>query len=108
MRYLAKTEGKADKVILVAPWLTLSNLDNDEMWRIADPWLKTPINFADIQPKANKFIAIFSDNDPWVPYLENKQQFRDKLNPEIITLAGKGHITSDEGITELPELLSLL
>lgn len=66
------------------------------------------MDFATIQSKANKFITIFSDNDPWVPYLENKQLFSDKLNPEIITLGGKGHMTGDEGVTQLPELLQFL
>lgn len=108
LRYLSITQGRADKAILVAPWFTLSNLDNDEMWRIADPWLKTPMNFAQIKPKANQFITIFSDNDPWVPYRENVELFREKLNPEIITLSGKGHMTSDEGVTQLPDLLALL
>lgn len=108
LRYLAKTEGMADKVILVAPWFTLTNLENERSWQIADPWFKTSIDFSQIKSKADKFIAIFSDNDPWVPYLENKQLFQDKLNPEIITLRGKGHMTADEGVTQLPDLLTLL
>lgn len=108
LRYLEKTAGKADKIILVAPWFTLTNLENDEMRHIADPWLKTPMDFSQIKTKAQDFITIFSDNDPWVPYIQNKQMFRDKLNPEIITLHNKGHMTSDEGVTQLPDLLTLL
>ena len=108
LRYLEKTAGKADKIILVAPWFTLTNLENDEMWHIADPWFKTPMDFSQINTKAQAFITIFSDNDPWVPYTQNKQMFRDKLNPEIITLHNKGHMTSDEGVMQLPDLLTLL
>lgn len=107
LRYLEKSKGKANKVVLVAPWFTLSNLSDNEAWNIADPWIKTPINFDDIKSKANKFIAVFSDNDPWVPYQENLQLFKEKLNPKIITLHNHGHITADEGFTELPELLLL-
>lgn len=106
LRYLERTVGQADKVILVAPWFTLSNLDDEKMWQIADPWLKTPVDFAQIRSKANQFTAIFSDNDPWVPYQENVALFRENLNPEIITLSGKGHMTSDEGVIQLPALLT--
>lgn len=108
LRYLEKTRGVASKVILVAPWFTLTNLDSDEMWQIADAWLKTPMDFSQIKSKASKFITIFSDNDPWVPYLENKQLFHTNLSPEIITLHNRGHMTAEEEVTSLPEILTLL
>jgi predicted alpha/beta hydrolase family esterase len=108
LRYLEKSSGVVAKVILVAPWFTLTNLDSDEKWHIADPWFKTPMDFSKIIPKSNKFITIFSDNDPWVPYLENKAMFEEKLNPEVVVLHNKGHITAEEGSIELPELLDLV
>ncbi len=105
LRYLEKLQGKADKVVLVAPWFTLTNLENAAAWAIADPWLKSTMNFTQIAPKANAFITIFSDNDPWVPYSENKTLFEQKLHPKIVTLHAKGHMTDEEGVSELPELL---
>jgi predicted alpha/beta hydrolase family esterase len=108
LRYLEKADTAIDKVILVAPWFTLTNLGNEAAWKIADPWFKTPMDFKQIKTKAKKFITIFSDNDPWVPYVKNKQMFIEKLNPQIITLHNRGHITADEGSLELPELLPLL
>lgn len=107
LRYLENAAGKVNKVILIAPWFTLSNLESDEMWHLADPWFKIPMNFDTIKPKAKEFVTIFSDNDPWVPYEENVKLFRERLNPTIITVHAKGHITADEGVTELPELLPL-
>ena len=108
LRYLERAHGQAVKAILVAPWFTLTNLENDEARQIAEPWIKTPMDFAKIKPKAKEFITIFSDNDPCVPYQENKQLFIKKLNPQIITLHNMGHITADEGVAQLPELISLL
>ncbi len=108
LRYLETVDVQAAKVILVAPSFTLSNLESDEMWTVADPWLKTPMNFTRIIPKAKQFVTIFSDNDPWVPYAENSRLFRDRLSPEIITLHNQGHLTADEGVIALPELLSTL
>lgn len=107
LRYLEKVGGVAAKVILVAPWFTLTNLENEKMWEIADPWLNKEMNFGNIKHKSKQFITIFSDNDPWVPYYENRQLFEQKLNPEIMVLHDKGHITSDEGVTSLPELIKL-
>ena len=108
LRYLQTVDASVDKVILVAPWFTLTNLEGPESWSIADPWFKTSMDFARIKPKAREFITIFSDNDPWVPYKESKQLFVERLNPRMITLHSFGHITADEGVTELPTLLDLL
>lgn len=108
LRYLEKTNGLAHKVVLVAPWFTLTNLENDDMWRQADQWVNTPMDFSKIKPKSKEFITVFSENDPWVPYQQNMELFKKSLNPTIITLYGKGHITADEGITELPELLKYI
>lgn len=108
LRYLEKARVKVDKVILVAPWFTLTNLEDDEARAIADPWVKTPIDFSKIKSNYQSMTTIFSDNDPWVPYQENVQLFRNNFDPKIITLHNKGHITGDEGSTQLSELLSLI
>lgn len=109
LRYLERKDiSKVGLVILVAPWFTLSNLDDQEAWSIADPWLKTPIDTNIVKSKAGKLICIFSDNDPWVPYQENKEMFEKQINPQIITLHNHGHITADEGFVALPKLLTLL
>lgn len=96
------------KVILVAPWFELTNLESDEMWRIADPWLKSQIDFSKILNKSNTYVTIFSNNDGWVPIEANLKLFKEKLNPKIIVLKNKGHFTADEGILEIPEILELI
>lgn len=74
-------------------------------------WLGTPINFKNITSHLSKSVAIFSDDDPWVP-LDNQDDFRDKLGSEIIIEHAMGHFSGGrDGITELPivrdKLLSL-
>lgn len=108
LRYLQTIDVQVRKVILVAPWFTLTNLEDSESWATAAPWTETPMDYTLIKSKAKVFITIFSDNDPWVPYAENKQLFVERLNPRVITLHNLGHITADEGVTELPALLDLL
>ena len=110
LRYLADLpEGqKVDKVVMIAPWFTLTNLESDESWKIADPWFKTPIDLSKAKTKANSFTAIFSNNDSWVPLEENKKMFEKRLNPKIIVLHNKGHFSEEEGVSEIPEILDLL
>lgn len=110
LRFLEKlpSNKKVGKVILVAPWFELTNLENDEMWQIADPWLESQIDFSRIVGKANSFVTFFSDNDGWVPININMKLFKERLNPEVIVLNNKGHFTQDEGILEIPEILNLI
>lgn len=111
LRYLETLEEgqKVDKVMLVAPWgASLSNLGDNEEEDIARPWLDTPINWEKIKGKANTFVSIFSDNDPYVPLAENKEMFEEKLGGKVIVEQNKGHFTEDDGIKELPLLLNYL
>lgn len=109
-RFLEKLPNgqKVNKVIMVAPWLKLTNLENEESWKIAKPWLETPIDFTKVKSKADSIIAIFSDNDPFVPLAENKTLIKKTLTPKIIVLAERGHFTGEDGIGELPDVLNHL
>ncbi|MBI2604421.1 MAG: serine hydrolase family protein [Candidatus Harrisonbacteria bacterium] len=64
-------------------------------------WLGAPIDFAKIKTHLPKSIAIFSDNDPYVP-LDDQDDFRDKLGATIIVEHAMGHFSGDSGTTELP------
>src|SRR3989344_3627513 len=110
LRFLeALDNGKnPEKVIFVAPWVKLANLSGEDEWEIAKPWLETPIDLNKVKTKANSFVSLFSDNDPWVPLEENVKIFREKLNPKIVILKNKGHFSEDEGIKELPEILEYI
>lgn len=109
MRYLEKIRGKIGGCILVVPWFHLT----DETWddkgytrEIAKPWLETPINFEKVKQHCSKFVAIFSDDDPYVP-LSDSEIFKEKLGAKIIIEKGKGHYQVDEAPTVLKELLEM-
>lgn len=70
-------------------------------------WLTTPINFKKVKSHINTGIAIFSDNDPYVP-LDNQDDFRDKLDSKIIIEHNMGHFNEAAGITKLPIALESL
>lgn len=106
MRYLEKlpAEERAGGVVLVAPWLILSNIEGQEDRMISSPWINTPIDFEKVKNNAKKIVCIFSDDDPYVP-IENADAFSEKLAAEIILKKGKGHFSPEDGVNELPVVL---
>lgn len=64
-------------------------------------WLNTPIDFNKIKPHLNKSVAIFSDDDPYVP-LDNQEDFKNELGSKIIVGHQMGHFNASAGITKLP------
>lgn len=108
LRYLEglKISGLFGGLVFIAPWLQVSGLETQEEEDIAKPWVETPIDNPKVSkhiPK-NKFVAIFSDNDPFVPK-ENWELFEHLFGAKIIIESKKGHITTDEGCVDLPSAL---
>lgn len=81
-------------------------LDQKEEEReILREWLDASVDFSAAATRIKKSIAIFSDNDPYVP-IENVDDFRDKLGSEIIIVPGAGHFSGPrDGTRELPIVL---
>jgi len=109
LRYLETLHptSRVGGVVFIAPWLTLSNLESDEEWRVADSWINTPIRETDVIKHIPKITAIFSDNDPYVPS-ENVEMFKKKFDAEVIIEHGKGHFTSDDGVEKLESFLNAI
>lgn len=105
LRFL-ETLGRRAKIggaVFVAGYISsLTGLESESEWpNIKKYWLGTPIDFEKINSHLSKSIAIFSDNDPYVP-LDNQNDFREKLGSEIIVEHNMGHFSGDEGVTKLP------
>lgn len=107
LRYLATIEEKVGGVILVAPWVHLMNLEGPEEEKIAQSWLTTPIRWKKIKNRAKNFVAIFSDNDQWVPSTD-AEIFKERLGAKIIIEKQKGHFSGEDGIRKVPVVLSEL
>lgn len=111
LRYLESLpdQSQVAQVILVAPWVTLQDLESEEGWAIIDEWLKSPMDFTKINEKSKQFITIYSDTDPWVVYPDNKKYFDKHLKPDkSIVEHNAGHLHEDAGYTAFPLLLKLL
>lgn len=104
LRYLETISTPVGKSVFVAGWFYLENLEDEEAEKIAEPWIKTPINFAKVQKVLPSSTLIISDNDPFGAFEENKKKFTE-LGSKIIVLHGAGHIDEEGGYTKLPEAL---
>jgi predicted alpha/beta hydrolase family esterase len=84
----------------------LTGLEDDPDVQATDKhWLESPIDFVKIRSHLSRSVAIFSDDDPWVP-LDNQDDFRDKLGSEIVVEHAKGHFSGNrDKTTELPLVL---
>jgi len=64
-------------------------------------FFELPPNWEKIKSHCQKFVAICSDDDPWVPPRHGRL-LRDKLGAELIEMQGMKHFSGDDGITSLP------
>lgn len=106
----APEQTKINKVICVAGWFLLFDeaLETEEEKEMAAPWLTKPIDFAKVKAKVKKIIAIFSDNDQYVPFEENKKFFQNNLKAEVYLVPGQWHFDDVHNIKELPRILDFV
>ncbi|MBR9676598.1 hypothetical protein GOV04_00460 [Candidatus Woesearchaeota archaeon] len=108
MRYLeGLVEGsKVGGVVFVGGWFNLLSeaVDDEESQEIAKPWLTKKIDFEKVKNTTDKFIAIFSDDDYFVP-LTDKELFEERLGAKTMVEVKKGHFSEDDGVKELPIVL---
>ncbi len=101
-------EIKIAGVILVAPWMELDENtikeEGKEVEEIARPWMETPIDFEKIKKHADRFLAIFSTNDPYVPLTE-ADKFKKNLGATTIIKQDEEHFNETESIPEILDFI---
>jgi len=101
LRYLEGAERKVAGAVLVAGFA--EKLGDD--FKALENFVDAPLDFAAVRRNCGKMVAIFSDNDPYVP-LSQEKVFREKLGAKTMVLHARGHFSSSEGTVKLPEALS--
>lgn len=82
--------------------------EDDASQETGEHWFQTPLDFQKVRRHLPKSIAIFSDDDPWVP-LDNQEDFCEKLGSEIIIEHYMGHFSgARDKVFELPIALEAL
>lgn len=109
LRYLENIKEEVGGVLFVAGWFALSRQATvtKEEKEIAHPWIQTPINLKRIRQKKNTFVALFSDNDPYVP-IENASVYEQLVGAKIFIEKNQGHFSEHDGVTSLPLGLKIL
>ena len=108
MRYLESLPAnvKVGDAVFIAGWFNLDNLEGEEVESIANPWIKTSIDFNKVKQKLGKLTVFLSTNEPYGLIEKNSKIFKEKLGAKVIIEKNKGHFTEDDNITEMPEIIS--
>lgn len=72
-----------------------------------ETFFANPLYYEKVKNSAKKFIAINSDDDPYVP-LNNGEILKDKLGAELIIYPKGNHLNQAAGFTKLPVALESL
>lgn len=64
-------------------------------------------NLTDIKDYCDDIVCFYSDNDPYVKY-DAEKEFANAITEKQIMISGGGHLNSESGYTEFPELLKYL
>jgi predicted alpha/beta hydrolase family esterase len=94
-------EEKVGTVIMVATFA--KDLGIPEIHSFVDK----DFDWEKIRTKAEKFIIINSDNDPFIE-LEEGRRLADLLGAEFIVEHGAGHINEGAGFTSYPRILEII
>lgn len=89
---------KIGGVVMVAGWiddLGMSELKN---------FFENKLNWNKIKSHCDKFVFIYSDDDPYVKSY-HAEIFKEKLGAKLILEKGKKHFSFEEGVNELPSAL---
>lgn len=106
MHYLETLDspGKVGGVVFIAGWIGLKGLESEEEKAIAKPWLENKIDFNKVKKVGSKFVAIFSDDDPFVQ-ISDSELFKKKLGAKVLVEHNKGHFTASDGVVSLESAL---
>lgn len=88
-------------MILVAGW------DFNDLTEGHRKFWETPINHAAIRKNIKKIYVVHSDNDPYFTKIQAEDMCK-RLGGEFIFVAGAGHFTAKNGITEILKLLDIV
>ncbi len=81
-------------VVMVAGWT--DDLEMDELKN----FFEKSLDWNKVKEHCNKFVYIYSDNDPYVKTYHAKI-FKEKLNAKLILEKGKKHFSYEDGVNEL-------
>ena len=104
LRIVEKYGISLKKAIFVSPFL---GFNDDELWQykmVNSTILDAPFNFKNINEHIKESVVFYGDNDPYVPR-EEFLNFSEKLGSRVISIQNGGHLNSEFGYNEFPQIL---
>lgn len=102
LRKLKEIEKPVFAIFLVSGFL--GSVGNEEYDKLNASFFKTPFNWTKIRKNARHIFVYNSDNDPYVP-LEKGGELARNLGVKLKILKNAGHINSESGFYQFPQLL---
>lgn len=102
LRLLERDLIEPDKVVLTG--CVIDKIDNEEYDRLNDSFINHPFDWKFIKKKCNDIEVLHGDNDPYVP-LAQAECVSKNLDTPLKIIKNGGHLNSECGYTEFPELL---
>jgi predicted alpha/beta hydrolase family esterase len=95
LRYLETlpADVRVGGAVLVAGFFHLTGVTKPDEVLMVWPWINTPIDFDKVKSHTDKFTAIFSDNDAFVP-LTNVKLFQQNLGAKTIVEHDMNHFNN--------------
>lgn len=97
-----------DGVHIEAAYL-VSAFKDDLGWESLTGLFEEPFDFEKIKTKANKFVFLHSDNDPYVP-IEHARYLSEQVGGELVIKTGQGHFNTeiDKKYSSFPLLFDII
>ncbi len=64
-------------------------------------------NIAQIKKYCQYIFCLYSDNEPYIPY-DKEKEFADSITKNQIIIKNGGHLNSESGYTQFPELIQFI
>jgi len=110
LRYLEALPSniKVGGAVFVAGFLHLTGVEKPDEVLMCWPWINNSIDFEKVRTHTNNFIAIFSDNDIFVP-LTNEKLFEQNLKAKTVVLHNMNHFNNKRNpqYKQIPAILNL-
>lgn len=104
LRFLESFEGTIETAVSVAGVVAPMGNNFDAL---ISTFTANGFEWEVIKKKAKHFLALYGDNDPYVP-LAQGEEFAQKLDAELSVIPNGGHLNRGSGYTQFPELLKTI
>lgn len=105
LRLIEKGFIKPKETILVSALIDV--IGNEEYDALNMSFVDTPFKWETIKNTGSNITIIHGDNDPYVP-IEQPLEIANKLNIDLQLLKDGGHINTETGFTDFPEILDFI